>query len=68
MIPNCYEAYAQEEQRQNAWDVYASKLPVCVICGERIREGEDVHEAHGKKVCAACMEELEENFGYVEVY
>ena len=67
MILDCYEAYYQEEQRQAAWDEYQEKLPTCCICGHKIMEGEDVHEARGKSVCAGCMEELAENVGCVEV-
>jgi hypothetical protein len=66
-IPDCYEAFAQEEQRQAAWDEYLEKLPTCCICGHKIMDGEDVHEARGKSVCASCMEELAENVGCVEV-
>lgn len=67
VIPDCYEAYVQEERRQKEWDEYAEKLPVCVICGSMIMEGEDVHETRGKCVCASCMDELAENVGRVEV-
>lgn len=66
-IPDCYEAYRQEEARQNAWDIYLSKLPVCDICGEKIHEGYPVHEHRGKCVCGDCMDALFENQGYVEV-
>ena len=66
-IPDCYEAFAQEDRRQAAWDEYQEKLPTCCICGHKIMDGEDVHEARGKSVCASCMEELAENVGCVEV-
>lgn len=66
-MPDCYEAYRQEEQRQAAWDVYNAKLPECCICGCKIMDGEDVHETRGRCVCASCMDELIENRGYVEV-
>ena len=66
-MSDCYEAYRQEERRQAAWDIHLEKLPTCVICGQKIMDGEDVHEARGKCVCASCMEELNENIGYVEV-
>lgn len=66
-IPDCYEAYLQEEKRQMAWDEHLEKLPTCVICGHKIMDGEDVHETRGKCVCAGCMEELTENVGRVEV-
>ena len=67
MIPDCYEAYAQEERRQRYLDEYTAKLPTCCICGLKIMEGEETHETRGKCVCASCMEELEENVNYVEV-
>ena len=67
MVPDCYEAYNQEEQRQAAWDEHLEKLPTCCICGHKIMDGEDVHETRGKSVCASCFEELAENVGYVEV-
>lgn len=66
MIPDCYEAYVHEEKRSKAWDDYLEKLPICCICGNRIMEGEEIHDTRGKSVCASCMEELEENVGYVE--
>ena len=66
-IPDCYEAYYQEDRRQEAWDHYLAKLPVCVICGEHIHEGQTVHESGGKFVCSSCMDELTENVGFVEV-
>jgi hypothetical protein len=67
MIPDCYEAYRQEEARQAAWDEHLEKLPTCCICGHKIMDGEDVHETRGKSVCAGCFEELAENVSYVEV-
>ena len=60
VIPDCYEAYRQEEQRQKAWDEYFEKLPECCICGHKIIEGNEVHVSHGKAVCSGCMEELTE--------
>lgn len=66
LTPDCWEADRQEDLRQMAWDVYLERLPTCCICGNKIMEGEDVHETRGKSVCASCMEELEENVGYVE--
>lgn len=66
-IPDCYEAYRQEEERQAEWDNYMAKLPVCVICGERIQNGQDVYQSGGKSVCAYCFDDLNENVGIVEV-
>lgn len=66
-IPDCYEAYSQEEQRQREMDEYMEKLPTCVICGKKIREGDAVSETRRKHVCAYCMEELSENSYRVEV-
>ncbi|MBQ8797198.1 MAG: hypothetical protein IJZ56_03270 [Oscillospiraceae bacterium] len=66
-IPDCWEADRQEARRQGAWDKHLAKLPVCVICGHKIMDGEDVYEARAKSVCAGCMEELTENMGCVEV-
>lgn len=66
-IPDCYEAYWQEEMRQKAMDIYMEKLPTCCICGKKIRENEIYHEAYGKYVCTGCNDELEVNVGYVEV-
>jgi hypothetical protein len=43
------------------------KLPTCAICGKKIHDGEEQYEAHGKSVCAYCMDELAENVGIVEV-
>lgn len=67
MIPDCYEAYAQEERRQKRWDEYCENLPTCCICGQKIMEGEISHETRGKCVCDSCMEELIENAERVEV-
>lgn len=67
MMPDCYEAYVQEERRQQAWDEHLEKLPTCCICGHKIMDGEEVHESKGRCVCADCMDELAENVGYVEV-
>lgn len=66
-IPDCYEAYRQEEARQRSWDIYLSKLPTCLICGEKIHSGQEQYEAHGKCVCAYCLDELTENSSIVEV-
>lgn len=60
MIPDCYEGYQQEEQRQKAWDEYVKKLPTCCICGHKIMDGDVVHVSHSKAVCCNCMEELTE--------
>lgn len=67
MIPDCYEGYYQEEQRQASWDRHFGKLPTCCVCGRKIMDGDRVFEASGKSVCVSCMEELYENEGYVEV-
>ena len=61
------EPYVQEELQQREWDEHLEKLPTCCICGNKIMDGEDVHETRGKSVCASCFEELAENVGYVEV-
>lgn len=66
-IPDCYEAFYQEDKRQKAWDEYLARLPVCVICGEHVPEGQPVHESGGKFVCGCCMDDLNENIGIVEV-
>ena len=66
-IPDCYEAFYQEDRRQEAWDAYMARLPVCVICGEHVPEGQPVHESGGKFVCDCCMDDLNENIGIVEV-
>lgn len=67
MMYDFSEPYIQEERRQQIWDMHFEKLPTCCICGHKIMDGEDVHEARGRCVCADCMEELAENVGYVEV-
>jgi formylmethanofuran dehydrogenase subunit E len=67
MIPDYWEADLQEIQQQRAWDEHLEKLPTCAICGHKIMDCEDVHEARGKSVCTSCMEELTENVGRVEV-
>ena len=36
MIPDCYEAYTQEERRQAEWDSYLEGLPTCERCGKAI--------------------------------
>jgi hypothetical protein len=66
-IPDCYEAYRQEEMRQRAMDIYMDMLPTCCICEEKIREDETYHEAFGVCVCNMCFDELERNVEYVEI-
>lgn len=66
-IPDCYEAFYQEDRRQKAWDAYMARLPVCVICGERLYNGDEYHESGGKVVCGFCMDDLNEKLGIVEV-
>lgn len=66
-IPDCYESFRQEDARQEAWDSYLAKLPVCAICGKKIHNGQEVHESGGKSVCSCCLDDLTENAGIVEV-
>ena len=66
-IPDCYDPACQEDSRQRRWDEHLAKLPDCAICGRKIMDGEDVCEAHGKRVCGDCMDDLTENIGIVEV-
>ena len=67
MIPDCYEAFAQEERRQAGYDKRSKNWPRCTICGKKIPEGEKAHQTRGKCVCDYCMDELEEDFFFVEV-
>lgn len=66
-MPDCYEAYRQEDRQQREMDLYMEKLPACCICGDKIPEGEKAHKTRGKLVCAYCMDELEEDYFFVEV-
>lgn len=66
-IPDCYEGYRQEEERQRAWDEYMEKLPICCICGKRVRENEPYHTSINKSVCFSCFDELLENETLCEV-
>lgn len=67
-IPDCYEAFQQDEARQEAWDMHLAKLPTCVICGKKIHNGQEVYESAGKSVCAYCFDDLAENVGIVEAW
>lgn len=67
MIPDCYEAYRQEEARQRAWDEYLARLPKCCICGRTIHNHEPIFEAGGKCVCFECFDELSENESICDV-
>lgn len=66
-IPDCYEAFYQEDRRQKAWDRHLAKLPTCSICGKKIHNGEEVYSSKSKSVCAYCLDDLTENVGIVEV-
>ena len=68
MVPDCYEAFLQEERRQAGYDKRSAKWPRCVICGKKIHEGEEAHQTRGKCVCGYCFDELEEDVFYVEIY
>lgn len=67
MIPDCYEPYFQEEQRQKELDALADMLPVCTLCRQRMYPGEKIHVASLHIVCSRCKEELDENEDIVEL-
>lgn len=67
MVPDCYEAFLQEERRQMEGDEHLEKLPTCCICGQKIPEGNEAHQTRGKCVCGYCFDELEEDVFFVEV-
>lgn len=67
MIPDCYEAYAQEERRQREWDNFADMLPTCTLCRRRLHPGEKFYTARYQIVCTRCKEELNENEDIVEL-
>jgi hypothetical protein len=66
-IPDCYEGYRQEEERQRKWDETLSKCPECRLCGRRIRPDLPYHFTGTTAVCAECFDDLAENEGIVEV-
>ena len=68
MIPDCYEAFAQEERRQAEYDKRSAKWPRCTICGKKIQAGDEAHQTRGKFVCAYCFDELEGDVFFVEGY
>ena len=67
MIPDCYEAYRQEEQRQAEWDRYEEYLQKCHICGRPLYPGDKIHIANFFLVCPSCVEELTENEDIIEL-
>lgn len=67
MIPDCYEPYFQEEQRQKELDALADMLPVCTLCRRRLYPGARIHTACYQIICSHCKEELDENEDIVEL-
>lgn len=65
-IPDCYDPVAQAEQREAEWDSFMEKLPICTLCGTRIRPGDKVHAAHSQVVCASCVEILNDDYEILE--
>lgn len=61
MIPDCYEAYQQEEARQQKWDSMVRKMPSCCICFRPMLPGDRAYTASCKKVCSDCMTDLEDS-------
>lgn len=66
-IPDCYEGYRQEEERQRKWDATLSKCPICRLCGRRILPDLPYRYTGNNAVCAVCFDDLAENEGIVEV-
>ena len=54
------------EKREEAWDRFAAKLPVCGICHTKVSPGQSVHIAKRMAVCDFCMVELAENVEILE--
>ena len=56
-IPDCYEAYAQEERRQAEWDEYLASLPTCEKCGNAIQQ-ESAVCLDGFWYCDKCLDRM----------
>lgn len=65
-IPNCYDPVRQAERREYKWDRYLKQLPVCAICGKTIMPGHKIHAARNTVACTGCVEDLSENYDFVE--
>lgn len=63
-IPECYEPWRQEEDRQAELEKYFSRFPVCARCGERITDSKLIyiieHDEHYHLSCIEAMEEFNE--------
>lgn len=70
-IPDCYDPVYQEERRQDYYDKWIQRLPVCDCCGSRIYPGCQFYELDvGKNaltVCEECASEMMDNPCIVEV-
>lgn len=66
-IPDCYDPANQEDRRQDDWDRFADRLPVCTLCHRRLCPGDKFHTARYMIVCPSCKEELDESEDVVEL-
>lgn len=65
-IPNCYDPIILAERREAEKDKLIEKLSRCILCDDVLYPGSVYREAHGKRVCALCFEQLEDNKEIVE--
>ncbi len=67
MIPDCYDAVRQAEEREKKWDDFIENFPKCACCGHSVYPGDHYHETRDVVVCHICTEELMENECILEV-
>lgn len=65
-IPNCYDPVVQAERRESDWDKFVDKLPACTLCKRPLFPGDKFHTVGSLTACSRCVDELNENFDFVE--
>lgn len=65
-IPDCYDPVVQAERRDADWDKFVAKLPVCTLCKQKLFPEQKFHTACHMIVCPRCVDELNENYDFVE--
>ena len=65
-LPDCYDPVFQAQEREAEWDRFAANLPVCTLCRKKLLPGQKFHAACYMVVCPSCVEELNENYEFVE--
>lgn len=60
-LPDCYDPVGQEERRQQVWDRFARRLPVCSCCAHTIYPGDRFYERSGIILCADCKVDLDDS-------